>query len=94
MRDDEPPARDARSDTPAPRGPADGPSAGAYAGLGLQLLASILIFLYAGQWLDERFGTKGLWTLAGVLFGAGTAIYSAYRRLTADQRREDEARRR
>ena len=70
-----------------------GPSAAAYAGLGLQLLVSILVFLYAGQWLDRRFGTKGVWTVAGVLFGAGTAIFGAYRRLTAEQRREEERRR-
>jgi F0F1-type ATP synthase assembly protein I len=66
-----------------------GPSAATYAGLGFQLLASILIFLYAGQWLDRRFGTKGILTVAGVLFGAGAAFYSMYRRLMADQRRRE-----
>jgi F0F1-type ATP synthase assembly protein I len=66
-----------------------GPSASVYAGLGLQLLASILLFLYLGQWLDRRFGTKGIFTVAGVLFGAGAAIYSVYRRLMAEQRRDD-----
>ena len=64
-------------------------SAATYAGLGLQLLASILVFLYAGQWLDRRFGGKGIITVVSVLLGAGTAFYSLYRRLMADQRRNE-----
>lgn len=63
-----------------------------YAGLGLQLLASILLFLYLGQWLDRRFGTKGILTVVGVLFGAGAAFFSVYRRLMADQRRRESGR--
>jgi F0F1-type ATP synthase assembly protein I len=70
-----------------------GTSPATYAGLGFQLLASILIFLYAGQWLDRRFGTKGILTVLGVLFGAGAAFYSMYRRLMADQRRDERNRR-
>jgi F0F1-type ATP synthase assembly protein I len=74
----------------AKSGDADGsPSAATYAGLGFQLLASILVFLYAGQWLDRRFGTKGIITVVSVLLGAGTAFYSIYRRLMADQRRDE-----
>lgn len=69
------------------------PSAGAYAGLGLQLLATILIFLYAGQWLDRRLGAGGIVTVVSVLVGFGAAFYSIYRRLTADQRRDDAQRR-
>jgi len=75
------------------RGPEDGhdgPGAAAYAGLGLQILASILLFLYAGQWVDRRLGTRGLFTIVGVFVGAGAAFYSLYRRLTADQRRAGE----
>ena len=69
-------------------------SAGRYAGLGLQLLASILIFLYAGQWLDRRLGGGGIITVVSVLVGFAAAFYSIYRRLMADQRRDDELRRR
>ena len=69
------------------------PSAGTYAGLGLQLLATILIFLYAGQWLDRRMGAGGIVTVVSVLVGFGAAFYSIYRRLMADQRRDDELRR-
>jgi F0F1-type ATP synthase assembly protein I len=72
-------------------------SAGRYAGLGIQFAISILVFLYAGQWLDRRLGTNGLFVIVGVFLGAGAAFYSMYRKLMADQRadeaREAEARR-
>lgn len=72
-------------------------SAGRYAGLGIQFAVSILVFLYAGQWLDRRLGTNGIFVIVGVFLGAGAAFYSMYRKLMADQRadeaREAEARR-
>jgi F0F1-type ATP synthase assembly protein I len=66
-------------------------SGAAYAGLGLQFAALILIFVFAGQWLDRRFDTQWF-TIAGVFLGATLGIVSMYRRLMADQRREDAAR--
>ena len=68
-------------------------SAAKYGGVGLQFAASILLFLYAGQWVDRRFGTKPWGILIGVFVGAGAAFYSMYRRLMADLRREEEAHR-
>lgn len=68
-------------------------SAAKYGGVGLQFAASILLFLYAGQWVDRRFGTKPWGILIGVFVGAGAAFYSMYRRLMADLRREEEAQR-
>ena len=88
MRGEEP--RNSAPENGGKSGGDDGsPSPATYAGLGLQLLASILIFLYAGQWLDRRFGTKGIITVVSVLLGAGMAFYSLYRRLMADQRRDE-----
>jgi F0F1-type ATP synthase assembly protein I len=86
--DDAPPARD-------PRGEGRfkvGTSAAAYAGVGLQFAATILIFVFAGQWLDRRLGTGWL-TLAGAFVGMAAGVYSLYRKLMADQRREEDARR-
>jgi F0F1-type ATP synthase assembly protein I len=68
--------------------------AGKYAGLGLQFALSILLFLYAGQWLDRRLGTGQLFLLIGVFVGAGAAFYSMYRTLTREQRRIDDERHR
>lgn len=64
-------------------------AAGRYAGLGIQFAASILVFLYAGQWLDRRLGSDPLFLYVGVFTGAGAAFYSMYRNLMADQQREE-----
>jgi F0F1-type ATP synthase assembly protein I len=60
----------------------------------MQFVLAILAFLFLGKWLDERFGTTPWLLIAGVFLGAGASFYSIYRRLMADQKREDEARKR
>jgi ATP synthase protein I len=85
-----------RGATPPPDHPRQTPdkgiSAGEYAGLGIQFAASIVVFLYLGQWLDRKLGTAPWLLLAGVFLGAGGSFYSMYRRLMAAQAREDAAR--
>ena len=71
----------------------EGPGAGAYAGFGMQFVASLLFFLYLGQWVDRRLGTSPVFLLIGIFVGAGGSFYAMYRRLMAAQAREDEARR-
>jgi F0F1-type ATP synthase assembly protein I len=66
-------------------------AAGRYAGLGLQFVASILLFLFLGQWLDRRAGTEPLFLYVGVFTGAGGAFYSMYRQLMAEQKRDEAA---
>ena len=63
-----------------------------FAGVGVQFAVAIVVFLYAGQWLDRRFGFDGLFTIAGVFVGAGAAFYNMYRRITAAQKKDDEER--
>jgi F0F1-type ATP synthase assembly protein I len=60
-----------------------GPSAGDLAGAGFQFAAVLLASVFAGQWLDRKFGTGSLFLLIGVFGGAGLAFYSMYRRLMA-----------
>ena len=72
---------------------ATGASAAVFAGLGLQFALAILVFAFAGQWLDRRFGTEPWLLLVGVFLGAGGGFYSIYRRLMADLRRDEERRR-
>lgn len=62
------------------------PSASDFAGIGLQFAASILLFVYAGQWLDRRLGTGPWFLIIGVFLGAGGAFYSMYRKLMAAQK--------
>lgn len=80
----------------AGRAPGDEPagtSPAVYAGLGLQFALAILLFTFAGQWLDRRLGTEPWLLLVGVFAGAGGGFYSIYRRLMADLRRDEERRR-
>jgi F0F1-type ATP synthase assembly protein I len=72
--------------------PPGGLSGADFAGVGLQFAAAIVIFLFAGQWVDNKLGTNGLFTIAGVFIGGGGAFYNLYRKITAAQRRDDEER--
>ena len=49
-----------------------------YSGLGLQLAASVLLFLAAGRWLDRRIGTDPYLTVLGAFVGAAAGFYSLY----------------
>lgn len=57
-----------------------------YAGLGFQLAASILLFVFAGQWLDRRLGTGGLFTILGAFLGFGGTMWSLIRALKQDEK--------
>jgi ATP synthase protein I len=75
------------------RPPSSGGLSGAdFAGVGLQFAAAIIAFLFAGQWLDNRIDTKPVFTILGVFLGAGAAFYNMYRKITAAQKKDDEAR--
>ena len=64
------------------------PSASEFAGIGLQFAASIVLFVFAGQWLDRRLGTGPLFLILGVFLGAGGSFYSMYRKLMAAQQND------
>ena len=53
-----------------------------YAGLGVQLAATILVSVLVGQWVDRKAGTDGVFTILGALLGFGGTLYSVIRELT------------
>ena len=63
-----------------------------FAGVGVQFAFAIIVFLYAGQWLDNRLGTNSVFTIAGVFIGAGGTFYNMYRKISAAQKQDDEER--
>jgi F0F1-type ATP synthase assembly protein I len=67
---------------PTPEG--EGKSGLRYAGLGVQLAASILVFVLAGQWLDRKLGTDSWFTIGLALLGFGGTFYSLIRQLNKD----------
>jgi F0F1-type ATP synthase assembly protein I len=81
------------NDGPPRAGEADGGSSiTQFAGVGLQFALSILVFLYAGQWLDRKLGTAPWLLLVGVFVGGAASFYSMYRKLMAAQARDEAAR--
>jgi len=66
---------------------------GTVAGMGLQFAVSILLFLLAGQWIDQKLRTAPLFLFVFVFVGAGASFYSVYRKLMEQQRREKERKR-
>lgn len=55
-----------------------------YAGLGIQLAVSLLVFVWAGQWADRKLGTGGLLTILAALLGFGGTMYSVIRKLNKE----------
>ena len=64
-----------------------GPSPMRYAGLGVQLAVSLLVFVLAGQWADRKLGTGGILTVVAAFVGFGGTMYSLIRTLN---RQDDE----
>ena len=74
---------------PKAEGADGGTSITQFAGVGLQFALSILVFLYAGQWLDRKLGTAPWLLLVGVFVGGAGSFYSMYRKLMAAQARDE-----
>ena len=67
--------------TPDPGGQkAPGPMR--YAGLGVQLAVILVVFVLAGQWVDRKLGTEGIFTIVAAFLGFGGTMYSLIRSLT------------
>ena len=62
-------------------GRGNGPSPMRYAGLGVQLAVSLLVFVLAGQWADRKLGTNGILTMVAAFVGFGGTMYSLIRTL-------------
>ena len=52
-----------------------------YAGLGIQLAVSLVVFVLAGQWADRKLGTNGILTVVAAFLGFGGTMYSLIRAL-------------
>jgi F0F1-type ATP synthase assembly protein I len=66
----------------AGRGSQTGVTGAEFAGIGLQFALTILVFVFAGVWLDRRLGTTPWLLLVCVFVGAGGGFYSMYRMVT------------
>ena len=64
-----------------------------FIGVGMQFAGAILLFLFAGRWLDERLGTGPWLLLLGTMVGGAAGFYYLYRQLTSAQRGRDKEKR-
>lgn len=58
-----------------------GISGSEFAGVGVQFAVTIVLFAFAGIWLDEKLGSSPWFVLIMVLGGAALAFWSMVRRL-------------
>lgn len=66
---------------PEPRQKGTTPSGAEFAGAGLQLALTLVVFMLLGLWLDKRLGTSPWFVVTGVFVGAAGGFYSLYRKL-------------
>jgi F0F1-type ATP synthase assembly protein I len=59
-----------------------------FAGIGLQFGLSIVVFMFAGIWIDKRLGTSPWLLLVCIFAGGFISFYSLYRKVKAAQQRE------
>jgi F0F1-type ATP synthase assembly protein I len=49
---------------------------GPYLGIGFQLAATVVIMVFLGRWLDQKFGKGSLFTLIFAFLGVGIGLYN------------------
>jgi ATP synthase protein I len=54
---------------------------------GIEFAVTILLGVFAGQWLDRRMGTAPWLVILGVVLGGAVGFYNLYRTLTTAQHR-------
>lgn len=66
-----------------------GPGPMRYAGLGVQLAVSLVVFVFIGKWADQKLGTGGILTVVAAFVGFGGTMYSLIRTLNRKDRGEE-----
>ncbi|HVA58806.1 MAG: AtpZ/AtpI family protein [Gemmatimonadaceae bacterium] len=61
------------------------PAGAEFAGIGLQFGMTIVVFVFAGVWLDNRLHSSPWFTIGCTFAGTAGGFYSMYKRATAAQ---------
>jgi hypothetical protein len=71
----------------SPGGKGPGMSGAEFAGSGMQFALTVLVFVFAGVWLDRKLGTTPWLVIICVFAGGAAGFYSMYRKAVSAQRR-------
>jgi ATP synthase protein I len=63
---------------------------GPYLTLGIQFVVMILVCIFAGQWLDDKFDTKPIFTLVGAVFGMIAGFYHFFKVVLYEGRKPED----
>lgn len=63
---------------------------GVYSGVGMQLVISVVVGIFAGQWLDEKLGTGPWLMIIGLLLGTVAGFYNLIRILNNFQKKKQD----
>ena len=64
---------------------------GPYLGLGFQLAATVLIFLFIGDWLDKKYNSSPIFTLIFAILGISIGLYSVIKTIIGlEQKRKND----
>lgn len=64
---------------------------GPYLGLGFQLAATVLIFLFIGDWLDKKNNSSPIFTLIFAILGISIGLYSVIKTIIGlEQKRKND----
>ena len=58
----------------------EGPAPIRFVGVGVELVAPLLVGVFGGRWLDRRFGTEPWLLLVGAVLGAVAGMINLFRR--------------
>jgi F0F1-type ATP synthase assembly protein I len=60
-----------------------------YSSVGFQILASLLLFTWLGQWLDKKAGNEQPWiTILLIFLALGGSFYQLYRSVKVDEKED------
>jgi F0F1-type ATP synthase assembly protein I len=60
---------------------------GPYLGLGLQLAATLVVFVLIGSWLDKKYSQNYIFTLIAGVLGIGIGLYNLIKTLAYLEKR-------
>ncbi len=60
--------------------------------IGLQLALTVIVFIFAGKWLDDYFDKSPLFLITGMFIGMGIGFYFLMKELFNHHRDDDKVR--